>query len=230
MPESIIAVIPARGGSKRLPRKNVLPFLGKPMIVHTIEAAFETGLFARIVVSSDDEDILDIASEAGAELEMRDPELATDNATVSQVCRNFLNKEQRKGHHHDILCVLYATAPLRTSEDIKAVVSLVSTGKTETALATNAYSQPPNQALKIMDEQLLAPMWPDVVDLNSKDMPPLCVDNGSTYAVRVEQFLKTGSFIGPDTRGHLMPAWRSVDIDTQEDLELAKFYAAKIDT
>lgn len=230
MPDNIIAVIPARGGSKRLPRKNVLPFLGKPMIVHTIEAAFKSGLFDRIVVSSEDEDILHIAGQAGADQERRAQALATDFATVSQVCRDFLGSEQQQGHHYDILCVLYATAPLRTAEDIRAVVNLVSTGKTETALATTTYSQPPNQALKIMDGNLLAPMWPDIADLNSKDMPPLCVDNGSTYAVRIQKFLQTGSFIGPDTRGHLMPACRSVDIDTQEDLVLAEFYAAKANT
>lgn len=228
MSQKIVAVIPARGGSKRLPRKNIIPFFGKPMIVHTIEAALETGLFERTVVSSEDEEILRIASESGANLDKRSPELATDTATVSQVCRDFLRKEQRSGRSYDILCVLYATAPLRTSGDIKTVVAMVSTGKCESALATTEYALAPNQALRITRDNTLQPMWPEVVDLNSKDMPPLCAGNGSTYAVKTESFMKTGSFLGFDTLGHLMPASRSVDINTMEDLELANYYAKKL--
>lgn len=228
MTQKIIAVIPARGGSKRLPRKNIIPFLGKPMVAHTIKAALETGLFERTVVSSEDEEILRIAGESGADLEKRSPELATDTATVSQVCRDLLHKEQRRGRNYDVLCVLYATAPLRTSKDIKTVVDMVLAGKCETALATTEYTLAPNQALRVTTDNTLRPMWPDVVDLNSKDMPPLCAGNGSTYAVKVDNFMKNGSFLSDDTLGYMMPVSRSVDINTIEDLELAKYYADRL--
>ncbi len=227
MTERIVALIPARGGSKRLPRKNVMSFLGKPIIHYTIEAALQTRLFARVVTSSEDAHILEVAAAAGASLHRRPHALATDTASVVEVCRDFLQSEQAQGRHYDILCVLYATAPLRTADDIKAVVALVRDGKADRALAVTSYSQPAHQALKVAGGGILEPMWPELVNLNGRDIPQLCVDNGSTYAVRTGSFMETGTFYGPGLRGHLMPAARSVDIDTRDDFDLALYYAKR---
>ena len=119
-----LAIIPARGGSKRLPRKNILPFLGRPIIAHTIEAATESGCFTRILVSTEDEEIADAARAAGADIQQRDPSLATDAATLTDVCLDILASEERAGRAFDTFACLYATAPLRRAEDIVAVTAL----------------------------------------------------------------------------------------------------------
>lgn len=222
-----IAIIPARGGSKRLPGKNMAPFLGKPMISHTIVAAMETGLFQRVVVSTDDPGIERTARRFEAEVHRRPPELATDRAQVIDVCLNFLQEEYTQGRHHDILCCLYATAPLRNADDIRCIVGLVEQGECDFAMAVTEYYYPPHQALKESDSGFLEPMWPEMVNLQRQALPKMFIDNGSTYAVSVPVFLKVKSFYGPRLKGYRMPRERSVDIDLKEDLELAEFYARR---
>lgn len=222
-----LALIPARGGSKRLPRKNVLPFLGRPLIAYTIEAALKTNLFERVVVSTDDQEIADTAKSAGAEISLRDPALATDTAMVRQVALDFLEQEEKQGNSYDLLCVLYATAPLRRAEDIIATYNLID-DKCHHALAVTEYDMPPHQALKkTSDKGDLSPMWPEIVAERADNLPEMLVDNGSTYCVMVKDFRETISFYADNMRGHLMPKWKSVDIDTEENFELLKFYAEK---
>lgn len=223
-----VALIPARGGSKRLPRKNILPFMGKPMIAHTIEAAQRTGLFARVVVSTEDQEIAEIARRYGAEVAERNPDLATDKATVRAVAQDFLLSEAQAGRPYEILCVLYATAPFRTAQDISAVHALIEPEMCHHALAVCEYEQPPHQALKLTsDKGDIAPMWPELVAQRSDALPKFLVDNGSTYCVMVKDFLKDQNFYAPAMRGHIMPRWKSVDMDTPEDFELAQFFAEK---
>ncbi len=222
-----IAIIPARGGSKRLPRKNIIPFQGRPIIAHTIEAAKSTDLFERVVVSTEDAEIAEVSAQFGAEIDRRDPELATDSATVKEVCLDFLRREKRAGHDWDLLCVLYATAPLRNSEDIRQVVELIHPGRCDFAIAVTRYEMPPHQALRVLPDHHLEPMWPELVQARSDAIGELRVDNGSTYAVSVPAFLEHHSFYGPNLCGHEMPRERSVDIDTQEDFDLVSFYAER---
>lgn len=115
---SAIAVIPARGGSKRIPRKALIPFLGEPMIVHSIRAALESECFADVKVSSDDPEILDIAQSAGATPYRRDNHLAGDEIPTAPVLLDVLENETRHNRSWDVLACIYATAPLRTAEDI----------------------------------------------------------------------------------------------------------------
>ena len=224
-----VAVIPARGGSKRLPRKNVLPFMGKPMIAHTIEAALNCGLFERVVVSTEDGEIADIARRHGAEVDQRAAELATDNARVVDVCVDFLEREKHAGREYDVLCVLYATAPLRTAAYIGSVVGLIEPGRCDFALAVTQYDLPPHQALRLLPDNALVPMWPELVSRRADEIGRLRVDNGSTYAVSVPAFLASSSFYGPGLRGVEMPRERSVDIDTADDLDLVSYYAQRLD-
>jgi len=223
-----VAIIPARGGSKRLPRKNIMPFMGKPMIAHSIAAASNSGLFDRVVVSTEDGEIAEVASQYGAELDMRDPGLATDSARVTDVCVDFLQREQAAGREYDVLCVLYATAPLRTAEYVEKVVSLIEPGSCDYALAVTRYELPPHQALRLMPDQSLAPMWPELVSQRADEIGELRVDNGSTYAVSVTAFLDNPSFYGPNLKGVEMPRERSVDIDTADDFELVSYYAERL--
>jgi pseudaminic acid cytidylyltransferase len=225
-----IAVIPARGGSRRLERKNVLPFMGKPMVAHTILAARDSGLFDRVLVSSDDSGILGIAEQFGAETLIRPHSLSDDSARVVDVCLHALSCESEAGRDYEVMVCLYATAPLRGADDIRAVASMLEPGVCDFAMAVTPCMQPAHQALKVVDGGFLRPMWPQLVNLKSQEVPPLMVDNGSTYAVTVTAFLKAGSFYGPNLRGYRMPFRRSVDIDTREDLDLASYFASRMNT
>ncbi len=216
-----IALIPARGGSKRLPRKNVIGFLGRPIIAYTIEAAFQSGCFDHVVVSTDDEEISDAAKASGAKVAIRPSALASDEASVAETCLNFLETETG----YDILCCLYATAPSRNADDIRHVVSLIDPGRCDFAMALTEYSYPPFQALRQVENGSLLPMFPDLVAKKSQDIGPLLVDNGSTYAVSIPAFQRTGGFYGPGLKGHVMPPSRSVDLERANDLKLLEFFA-----
>ena len=228
MTKKILCVIPARGGSKRLPRKNVLDFRGKPMLLHTIEAAQQSGCFDRIVVSSDDEEILAVARQAGVVAAVRSAELSGDAARVVSVMFDLLDSERGEGRDYDILCCLYPAAPLRGAEDIQAVVSLVAQGQGDFALAVTDYGLPPHQALRLDGAGVLAPMFPDLVNMRDEEIGRLVVDNGSTYAATVSAFREHATFYGPRLHGHVMPRARSVDINNADDLDLVDYYFGRL--
>jgi CMP-N-acetylneuraminic acid synthetase len=224
-----LAVIPARGGSKRFPRKNVAPFLGRPILSYSVAAAIEAGCFGRVVLSTDDATIAAAGREAGAEIHERAPELATDTARAVDVCLAVLDEEQRAGRTYNVLCCLFATAPLRTAEDIRAVLGLVEPGTHDFAMAVTDFPYPAWQALRLGEDGLLTPLFPEMIDLQSQKVGRLLVDNGSTYAVAVDALRRLRTFNGPAIRGHVMERERSVDIDLPEDLELAELFATTLD-
>lgn len=224
MDRKIICIIPARGGSKRLPKKNIVQFHGKPIIAYSIEAAIQANLFDRIIVSTDDMGIAQHAEHFGAEIHLRPPELATDTARVVDVCAHSLEEESKAGRIYDILCCLYATAPLRTSKDIRNTLRLLEDNNCDSAMAVTNYHFPPHQALKIDKFQNLIPVWPDMINMKSQEAPDFLVDNGSTYAIEVAVFKEKKSFLGDHLKGYIMPRIRSADIDTQEDLDLADIF------
>jgi pseudaminic acid cytidylyltransferase len=224
-----LAIIPARGGSKRLPRKNILPFLGRPIIAYTIDAAISSSCFARVLVSTEDAEIGEAARAAGADIHRRDPALATDAATLTEVCLDILDSEERAGRTYDTFACLYATAPLRRADDIAAVIALAERDDADFALAVTAYPLPPHQALRLDADGTLAPMWPDLVNLRADKVGRLVVDNGSTNAAKVTAFRQHRTFYGPRLAGHLMPRERSIDIDEQADYDLACWYGQRLD-
>ncbi len=220
-----LAIIPARGGSRRLPRKNVAEFRGRPIIEWTIDAARACRCFDRIVVSTEDADIAATARAAGAEVSDRPESLAADDASLIDVGLDLLDREEDQGRRYDIVAFLYATAPLRHGDDISAVLDLIEPGVCEFAMAVTRYTHPPHQALVMAADGSLMPKWPELVERSAADIGPLCVDNGSTYAVTVAAFRERRTFYGPGLRGHVMPFRRSVDIDEQDDLDLARLFA-----
>lgn len=217
-----LAVIPARGGSRRLPGKNVVDFGGRPIVAWTVGAALQAGRFDRVLVSTDDATIARAAAAAGAEVGERPPALATDASRVVDVCLDLLEQERKTGRDYDVLCCLYPTAPLRGADDIVAVLDLLEPGVCDFAMATTRYAHPPHQALVADAEGRLRPLWPELVDSRAAELGELQVDNGSTYAVHAEAFREHRTFYGPDLRGWCMPFARSIDIDEREDLELAR--------
>ena len=222
-----VCIIPARGGSKRLPRKNIADFLGRPILAHSVEAARTSGVFSRIVVSTEDAEIGRIAREAGAEAHLRSPALASDTAPLVDVCIGFLDDEALAGRDWDFFGCLLATAPLRTAEDIRSSRALIEPGVCDFAMAVTTYPLPPLQALRANESGFLRPMWPEFVSLRSQDAPPLFVDNGSTYIAVVPAFRKERTFYGSTLRGHAMPRERSIDIDEPYDLEVARMVAQR---
>lgn len=223
-----VGIIPARGGSKRLPRKNVADFLGRPIIAHTIAAALDSGLFERVLVSTEDEEIAAIASQCGAQVLRRPAQLATDTAGVLDVCLHALEEEERQGRAYDALCCLYATAPLRTAEDIRATMAPVLAGECDFCAAVCSYGLPPYQAMLADSDGTLSYRWPEFARKRSQELPELVVDNGSTYAAAVSALRRERTFMGPGLRGHHMPRLRSVDIDTREDLDFALLAAKEL--
>ena len=216
-------MIPARGGSKRLPRKNVADFLGRPIIAYTIDAARESGCFARVTVSTDDDEIADVARRCGAEIVVRRPELATDEATLIEVSLDFLDGEKSAGRDWLYLGCLYATAPLRNAEDVRATMNLLEPDRCSFAMAVTAYDHYAHQAMAMGRDGALTPMWPELVERRGSDLPALRAGNGSTYGVEVVAFRRHKAFYGPGLRGYDMPRERSIDIDTQTDLDFALF-------
>jgi CMP-N-acetylneuraminic acid synthetase len=224
-----LAIIPARGGSKRLPRKNVVDFLGRPIISHTISAALQTALFARVLVSTEDDEITSVASAWGADVDRRPVELATDEATIVDVCVELVARLHSAGEGYDTITVLYATAPLRTAEDIRGTLALVEPGRFDFAIAASEFMQPVHQALRLNMNNLATPLFPDAVRQRAEKMDTYVAGNGSTYSATVKAFVAEKTFYGADLRCYLMPRSRAVDIDTQADLDLARFYASQND-
>jgi CMP-N-acetylneuraminic acid synthetase len=220
-------LIPARGGSKRLPRKNVIDFLGRPIIAYTIEAAQACGLFGSVTVSTEDAEIAEIAQRHGATVAFRSETLAGDTARIVDVCLDYLHNQEAVSRLPDVLCCLLATAPLRGAEDIRAVCERVTSGQCDFSMAVTTYDLPPCQALRDDGSGRLVPMWPELASRRSQELPALCVDNGSTYCVSVSAFREQKTFYGARLGGYPMPRERSVDIDEQADLDLALYWAKK---
>lgn len=219
-----IAIIPARGGSKRIPRKNIIDFLGRPIIAYTIDAAYESGVFERVVVSTEDKEIAEVALKSGAEVVWRSEKLAGDRVSVADVCVDFLNSEQQNGRKYGMFCCLYAASPLRSAEDIRNVCSLLGP-ECHFSMAVTEYYFTPLGAFKYGNDGALSLKWPELLFDPEERKKPLVVDNGSTYAAETEYFLKEKNFFGDGLFGYRMPRERSVDIDTFDDLMLAELYA-----
>ena len=223
-----LAIIPARGGSKRLPRKNIALVCGRPVLAYTIYAARACSLFDQIVVSTEDPEISDVAKAAGATVWPRSPALATDTATVDEVCIDVLHTYRRIfTAYPEYFCCLYATGALRQPNDIAEVYALLEPGACDFAISYRHYESNPLQALRLAPDGRLTPMWPDLVALPRQKRPPLVVDAGSIYWASTEAFLREETFYGSNLRGYPLPPERAVDIDCAQDLELMEIFMAK---
>lgn len=222
-----VCIIPARGGSKRLPRKNIAEFLGRPILAHSVDAARASGVFERVVVSTEDAEIEAVARKAGADVHERATKLASDTARLTDVCMEFLDEEDAAGRKWDFFACLLATAPMRSADDVKRTRALIEPGMCDFAMAVTTYPLPPLQALRTTEFGFLNPMWPEWIDVRSQEAPSLFVDNGSTYFALVPAFRKERTFYGTRLRGHVMPRSRSIDIDEPYDLELARMLAQR---
>lgn len=212
-----IAIIPARGGSKRLPRKNILPVNGHPVIAYPIRAAKNSGLFDDVVVSTEDDEIAEIGASQGATIIARPDELARDQSTVVEVCSQVLNLPEYRGMER--FCCIYATALFVTAQDISNALEVMDDEPAaDYVMGVSEYNYPPVQALK-QNGGYLQYMWPEYRGKQSQEYPELVVSNGTIYWANRNAFMEEQSFYGRRLKGYRLPA---VDIDTPADYKEAK--------
>lgn len=226
----VLAVVPARGGSKGLPRKNLALIDGHPLVGHAIRAARACPLLTRIVLSSEDEAVCEVAREYGADVPfIRPSDLAGDEAKSIDVTLHALEfVEQEEGRSYDAVCLLEPTSPLRTSEDVTAAVKLLSDSGADAVISVYRIETPhPFKTLEIVDGHLrpFLPQWRP--NLLRQELPPVYAVNGAVYCVRRAALTRDRSFWGQCAAPYVMPGIRSINIDTEIDLEFAEFLLKK---
>lgn len=217
-----IAIIPARGGSKRIPRKNVRPFCGRPMIAWPIATALSSALFDQVIVSTDDAEIADVARQAGAEVPfMRPPELADDHAGTIPVIAHATRwaQEQRP---IDAVCCIYPTAPMVSPHDLAKGLRLLTEGPGDFVFSATDYASPIFRAFVQGEGGGVDMVFPQYFATRSQDLPRAFHDAAQFYWGRPQAWLTTTTLFGPRSIPLLIPRWRVQDIDTPEDWERAE--------
>jgi len=208
-----IAIIPARGGSKRLARKNILPVSGQSMLCYPIQTALETGLFDSVMVSTEDEEIAEIALNAGADVINRPKTLAQDRSTIVEVCLHAISQIAI-----DEFCCIYATSVLLKAATITAAYDKFKSNKSASSLmGVSEYKYSPVQALTKNSTGNLKYMWPEFKGIQSQFHPELVVSNGTFVWVNAEKFVQEKTFYGEHLQGFLVPEEETSDIDTAHD-------------
>lgn len=220
---SVVAVIPARGGSKRIPDKNIKPFCGKPIISYSIEVAKDAGIFDRIIVSTDSKEIASIAKESGAEVPfMRPAELADDYTGTDAVILHALKRLMEDGEKIDYICCIYATAPFVKAGDIIKGYDLLRDKNATSCFSVTTYPFPIFRSLKINDDGRLEMFWPEYRETRSQDLPEAYHDAGQFYWADAKNYLKEKQFYSKDSVPVILPRYLVQDIDTIEDWETAE--------
>lgn len=227
---SKVAIIPARGGSKRIPHKNIKPFAGKPIIGYSIEAAKASGLFDRIIVSTDDREIAVVAESFGAEVPfIRPAELANDfegTNTVVRHCLQWLEANDRAARY---ACCIYATAPFIQIEDLCRGFELLLKSGNEYAFSVTSFPYPIQRALRITLEGCIDPLWSENIMLRSQDLEEVYHDAGQFYWGRTEAFCNEVPLFSLASVPVILPRHRVQDIDTPEDWVRAELMHAAIE-
>jgi len=219
---SNIAIITARGGSKRILRKNIKPFCGKPIISYSIEAALESKLFETVMVSTDDEEIAAIARKSGAEVPfLRSSATADDYATTSDVLLEVLQQYELCGQAFSVACCLYPTAPFVSAEKLQQAVMTLLSYDADTVMPFVMYSFPPQRAGVIRDGRFVV-LHPEYLNSRSQDLEPVYHDCGQFYVFNVERFRKSGRLLGDLVIPIVVNPMEAQDIDQMEDWEIAE--------
>lgn len=223
----IVAIIPARGGSKRIPRKNIRLFAGKPIIAYSIAAARECGLFDRIIVSTDDDEIAAVARECGAETPfVRPTELSDDHQGTDPVVAHTLDWLAEREQPASIACCIYATAPFLTTQDLRTGYDrLIGMGK-QFAFSVCRTSVPVEHAMRLPASGGIVALYPELIEARSQDLEVSYQDAAQFYWGRAEAFLNHLPPYGTYTEPVILPRWRVCDIDTLEDWAQAELLYA----
>ena len=224
MDAKTIAVIPARGGSKRIPRKNIKPFCGKPMIAYSIEAAIRAGIFDEIIVSTDDEEIADIAKNAGASVPfMRPKELSDDFTATGAVVEHAIKFLQARGDRIKFVCTIYATAPLIDEFYIRLGLEKLRASNAKNAFSCTSMPFPIWRTFKIAKDGRCEMFWRENFAKRSQDLEEAYQDAGQFYWTNLDASSSDEIFFGRDSIAIVLPRHLVQDIDTPQDWIRAEF-------
>lgn len=221
----ILGVIPARGKSKTIPKKNISPILGKPLIAYTISEALKSKLLTRVIVSSDDNETIEIARKYGAEVPFKRPKkLATDKARSLPVIQHAVRFiEKLEGAPYDYVVMLQPTTPFRLAKDIdNALKKLIKTGADSVISICDVGAMHPIRMKKIVNDRIVDFCVKEVEGTPRQELPPAYIRNGAIYAVRRDVLMNQNTLRGKDSHPYIMPPDRSVNIDSGLDLKLAE--------
>lgn len=217
-----LAVITARGGSKRIPRKNIKDFLGKPIIYYSIKAALTSRMFETVMVSTDDEEIAAISKEWGAEVPfLRSAETSSDLASTEDVVKEVILEYQKRGKIFDCICCIYPTAPFVTGEKIRKAMDILLSSDADSIIPMVKFSYPPQRSL-ILRNGKVAMKYPEYLKTRSQDLEAWYHDCGQFYCVKTPAFLKCGEILTDNALPFFISELEMQDIDTEEDWKIAE--------
>ena len=226
-----VAVIPARGGSKRIPRKNIREFAGKPIIAWSIDAAKESDLFDRIIVSTDDAEIAEVAKQWGAEVPfMRPAELSNDYAGTTEVVAHAIEYLCNQGTKLSAVCCIYATAPFIRQADLKQGLAILEAGNWQYVFSATTFAFPIFRSFQKNAEGGLEMLFPEYFNTRSQDLPEVLHDAGQYYWGRPRTWTDRARIFDSNSTTVIIPRWRVQDIDTEEDWIRAESMAAYLTT
>jgi N-acylneuraminate cytidylyltransferase len=218
-----LAVIPARGGSKRIPRKNLKDFCGRPIMAWSIAAARESGCFDRIIVSTDDAEIASVARAHGAETPfVRPEELSNDHAATVPVIRHAVQWQAENGAAPEYACCIYATAPFVRAQDLRRGLETLREQDSRYAFSVTGYGYPVQRALRLTPEGRLAMLQPEHLNTRSQDLLEVFHDAGQFYWGQADAWLHGEGILGEGAAPVTLPRYRVQDIDTEEDWRRAE--------
>jgi CMP-N-acetylneuraminic acid synthetase len=218
----VLGIIPARGGSKGIKRKNIYLLSGKPLIAYTIEAALKSKKISKVTVSTDDLEIAQIAKKYGAEVPiMRPEELAKDDSPGILSLFHMVEYLENTGTKIDIIVTLQPTSPLRTNRDIDAVIDKLISTNSDSVISVNEVKQTPYLMFRVENDRL-KPFFGEEMKINRQALPKVYSLNGAIYATKRDVLMKQRTVYGEDIRPYIMPEERSIDIDTLFDTKIAE--------
>ena len=221
MAEKRLAMITARGGTKRIPRKNIKEFCGKPILFYSIEAALSSGVFDEVMVSTDDEEIARLAKQAGAKVPfMRSDATANDYASTDEVIMEVLKEYEKQGQFFDSFCCIYPTAPFITGKRLKEAMELLEIA--DSVMPVVAFSYPPQRGMIVNERGYVERQFPEYATARSQDLQKIYHDCGQFYACRTIPFLETGTTDVEKLVPLVLSEMEVQDIDTLEDWEIAE--------
>ena len=219
----VVAIIPARGGSKRIPNKNIKLFAGQPIISYSIRVAQETGLFDRIIVSTDSLEIAATAREYGAHVPfLRPAELANDFVGTARVVCHAIEWLAQDGNQPEFICCIYATAPFIQASYLKQGYDKLVSSDVTSVFSVTTYPYPIYRSLKITENDHIKMIWPEYENIRSQDLSEAYHDAGQFYWVNTNKFMKEKALFAKDSLPVILPRYLVQDIDTPEDWETAE--------
>lgn len=223
MNKKILAIIPARGGSKRIPRKNIRDFLGKPIIAYSIKAAIDSGIFDEIMVSTDDQEIAGIAIKYGAKVPFfRSSKNSDDYATTADVIEEVLREYQKKGTSYDYVCCIYATAPFCIPEQLIKAQKILEDSKVNSVFPVVVFSFPIQRSFNIDTDGKLKMNWPKYMNVRSQDLSQNYHDAGQFYFLDVKEFLSNKVIFSKNAMPIIVSENEVQDIDNEQDWRIAE--------